>query len=142
MDGKNAKNRRLMSIIKDRYDELLRMMKTSDIDNTKLALTIIEQNRKKNDLPYIMMLYKNKGNTSSITWTDNAPKTMKVITPMNYSSYITVITSMCKSDLTDKSKMEGVEFVLNKLNEEILSAVQGTGYGYVKSIKTTCSNEQ
>ena len=127
-----------MSFIREKYDELLRMMKTSDIDNTKLALTIIEENRKKADLPYVMMLYKNKGRTSSATWVDHAPKTMKILVNKNYSSYITILTDIVNSDMTDKSKIEGAEFVLNQLNAEILGALNSAGYTYIESIKTEC----
>jgi hypothetical protein len=129
-----------MSFIREKYDELLRMMKTSDIDNTKLALTIIEENRKKADLPYVMMLYKNKGRASSETWVDHAPKTMKVLANQNYSSYMTILTDIAASDITDKAKIEGAEFVLNQLNAEILNALHNSGYSYIKSIKTECGN--
>ena len=131
-----------MSFIKEKYDELLRMMKTSDIDNTKLALTIIEENRKKADLPYVMMIYKNKGRTSSDTWIDHAPKTMKIIANKNYSSYMTILTDIAASNITDKAKIEGVDFVLNQLNAEILNALHSAGYTYIKSIKTECGNNE
>lgn len=131
-----------MSFIKEKYDELLRMMKTSDIDNTKLALTIIEENRKKADLPYLMMLYKNKGRVSSSIWIDHAPKTMKVLAHKNYTSYMTILTDIASSDITDKAKIDGAEFVLNQLNAEILNALHSAGYTYIKSIKTECDNHE
>jgi hypothetical protein len=87
-----------------------------------------------------MMLYKNKGRTSSATWVDNAPKTMKVLANKNYSSYMTILTGIAASDITDKAKIEGAEFVLNQLNAEILNALHSAGYSYIKSIKTECGN--
>jgi hypothetical protein len=131
-----------MSFIREKYDELLRMMKTSDIDNTKLALSIIEENRKPGDLPYVMMLYKNKGRTSSAIWVDHAPKTMKILANKNYSSYMTILTDIASSNIRDKAKIEGAEFVLNKLNAEILHALHSSGYTYIKSIKTECENHE
>jgi len=124
------------SFIREKYDELLRMMSTYDHDNTTLALTIIEQNFKKDDLAYLMMLYKNKGVTTSITWTDHAPKAMKLIGIANYTSYLSILTFISESDLKQNVKEDGIKFVMNQLNSDILKALHQTGYDFIKNITT------
>ncbi len=124
------------SFIREKYDELLRMMSTYDHDNTTLALTIIEQNFKKDDLAYLMMLYKNKGVTTSITWTDHAPKAMKLIGIANYTSYLSILTFISESDLKSDVKEDGLKFVIDQLNMDILKALHHTGYDFIKNIST------
>ena len=124
------------SFIREKYDELLRMMSTYDKDNTTLALTIIEENLTKNDLPYLMMLYKNKGVTTSITWTDHAPKAMKLIGTANYTSYQSILTFISDSDLKDDVKEDGLKFAIDQLNKDILKALHQTGYDFIKNIST------
>jgi len=124
------------SFIREKYDELLRMMNTYDHDNTTLALTIIEQNFKKDDLAYLMMLYKNKGVTTSITWTDHAPKAMKLIGIANYTSYLSILTFISESDLKQNVKEDGIKFIMNQLNSDILKALHQTGYDFIKNITT------
>lgn len=124
------------SFIREKYDELLRMMGTYDTDNTTLALTIINENLKKEDLPYLMMLYKNRGVTTSITWTDHAPKAMKLIGTANYSSYQSILTFIADSKLDDASKADGITFVMDQLNRDILNALHATGYDFIKKINT------
>jgi hypothetical protein len=124
------------SFIRDKYAELTQMMSTHDYDNTVLALTIIEKNATKNDLAYLLMLYKNKGPVTSITWTDHAPKVMAFIGTANYATYSSLLTFISQAKMKEVYKEDGLKFVIKELNKDILKALRQTGYDFIKSITT------
>jgi hypothetical protein len=125
-----------MSVIKSRYSELLKMLNSTDIDDAILALAIIEENVVPDDLPWLTMLYRNKGITNS-TWKENAHRTNLMVGITNYNKYSEIVIGITFSDISDEAKQEGIEFILNQSNKEIMDLIILSGYEKIKSIETT-----
>lgn len=127
-----------MSVIRSRYSELLKMLNSTDIDNAILALAIIEESVVPDDLPWLAMLYRNKGITAS-TWKENSNKTHLMVGISNHTKYGVIVSSIALSDISDQAKHEGIEFILNESNREILELIQLSGYDKITGIQTKVS---
>ena len=128
-----------MSLIEDRVDELIKMLKSSDTDDRDLAFTIMEAQSKITDYAYIKYIKKESKVFSSL-WSVNAPKTSGYITLFTDDTLDEITFSEIlrgigyNKDLSDEQKNSQAHFIVTKMNENVLSLLHNHKIKNIKRI--------
>ena len=129
-----------MSLIEDRVDELIKMLKSSDTDDRDLAFTIMEAQSKVTDYAYIKYI-KKESKIFDHLWSVHAPKTSGFITlfideasssEITFSQIIRGIGY--NKDLSDEQKHSQAHYIVSKMNENVLSLLHSHKIKTVKRI--------
>lgn len=128
-----------MSIVQDRVEELLKMLRSADTDDRDLAFTILDTHVEIEDYAYVKYLQK-ESRIFEMYWDTHAPKASGIgtlysddgIDKITYASILRGIAY--NKSLSDDDKLEQIHFILTKMNGNVLSLLHQNGMGQIKEI--------
>lgn len=138
----------MMSFIKEKKDELINMLNSKDLEDVKLAFTIMETHVEKRDYGYLRYIAK-KSSKTEMSWSIHAPKCSGYMRiddmQMPNTRWTDIIAGILNDiDLTTEEKEEQTHFIATQMNADVLKFIQSQSDELkIKSIDVTFNyNEQ
>jgi hypothetical protein len=128
-----------MSIVRDRVEELLKMLRSPDTDDRDLAFTILDSHVEMEDYAYVKYLQK-ESKVMELYWSTHAPKASGVGTlysddGIDSITYAHILRGIgYNKSLSNDDKLEQVHFILKKMNGNVLSLLHQNGISQIKEI--------
>lgn len=138
-----------MTHIGKQFDELIKMLSSSDQESQKLALTIIDNHITPDDYALLRIVCKYVP-----TWlysTENDYVNIKTLLdvkmddkfPKLSESYENILSSIVNhKDLNAAQKQSQTEWIINIINKDILATLQSFGYSMISEINITINEKQ
>lgn len=138
-----------MTHIAKQFDELIKMLSSSDPESQKLALTIIDNHVTQDDYALLRIVCKYVP-----TWlysTENDYVNIKTLLdikmddkfPKLSESYENILSSIVNhKDLNAAQKQSQTEWIINIINKDILATLQSFGYSMISEINITINEKQ
>lgn len=138
-----------MTHIGKQFDELIKMLSSSDQESQKLALTIIDNHVTPDDYALLRIVCKYVP-----TWlysTENDYVNIKTLLdvkmddkfPKLSESYENILSSIVNhKDLNAAQKQSQTEWIINIINKDILATLQSFGYSMISKINITINEKQ
>jgi hypothetical protein len=138
-----------MTHIGKQFDELIKMLSSSDQESQKLALTIIDNHVTPDDYALLRIVCKYVP-----TWlysTENDYVNIKTLLdikmddkfPKLSESYENILSSIVNhKDLNAAQKQSQTEWIINIINKDILATLQSFGYSMISEINITINEKQ
>ena len=130
-----------MEITKEKYQNIIDMLRSPDDENKVVALTIIEQIDFKSNVTKILLLKKHSQSHKK-DWEENAPTIYKelekladdkIIDLNKHLTYKQVLSAITRLQV-DK---EEFQFYMNDFTNYLLHQIQSMGYDYIEDIDIT-----
>ena len=138
-----------MTHIGKQFDELIKMLSSSDQESQKLALTIIDNHVTPND--YALLRIVSKYVPTWLYSTENDYVNIKTMLdikmddkfPKLSESYENILSSIVNhKDLNAAQKQSQTEWIINIINKDILATLQSFGYSMISEINITINEKQ
>jgi len=127
-----------MKITKEKYQNIVKMLKSPDVANQMVALTIINELSFTENITQILLLKKHSTATNN-QWVEHAPDIftdLSNIKDLDTSKHLTY-KQVLKALTTMKVSAEGFEFYMNDFSDYLLNQIQAMGYDYIEDIQIT-----
>jgi pterin-4a-carbinolamine dehydratase len=125
-----------MELTKEKYQNILKMLKSSDSSNHTLGLSLLETVPFKEHAA-AMLLLKKHSNIANTVWHEHAPSiyvefgnipNLDLTKPVTYKQILQIITK-------EKLSPEQLAFYMDDFSAYLLEQIQAIGYDYVKGIE-------
>ena len=125
-----------MEITKTKYNNVVKMLKSPEVENQILALTIVNELTIKDNITKILLLKKHSLANNEL-WEENAPlsyaylKTIDQLDlskPLSYNQILSVIIQL-------KVSTEQFDFYMSDFSQYLLTQIQHMGYAFVDDIE-------
>lgn len=117
------------------YKRISEMLTSSDKESHVVALAILDQCSVKEDLPYLLLLYKRFGEANQDEWKNNAPKLMKNFKAEDVKLDIVGIAFKNIINITRKRyPKQEIQFILDEFAVDLKTHVIGWGMDFMTDI--------
>lgn len=120
----------------DRFENVLRMMESTDIENRSVALGILEQLDYSENLAFIL-LCKKHGAASAHEWEQQAPnlyKKLAAIPGMDMNRAITYKTALHHLKAMN-APVAQIQFFLDEFSRYLVRQLQSMGYDFIEDLE-------
>ncbi len=127
-----------MEITKEKYQNIVDMLRSPDEENKVVALTIIDGLDFKANIAKILLMKKHSDSSNKL-WEEHAPNIfdkLKEISNLDISKHLTykvILSVITKLQLP----AESFEFYMKDFSNYLLNQVQHMGYDYIESMEIT-----
>lgn len=127
-----------MEITKEKYQNIVNMLRSPDEENKNVALTIIETLDFNDNITKILLMKKHSQSPNKL-WEEHAPNVfaklkkvpkIDVNKTLTYKNVLAAITKMNVS-------AEAIEFYMKDFSEYLLNQIKHMGYDYIENIEIT-----
>jgi hypothetical protein len=124
----------LMTI--EKFNNVIRMLESSDEENRVLALTIIEQQDFVGNLAFILLCRK-RGSADRKLWEEHSPTTWEKMSKIEGLDMNKAFTyKVILRALTEvKAPIPQIQFYMNEFSNHILGQLQNLGYEFIENIE-------
>ena len=127
-----------MEITKEKYQNIVGMLRSPDEENKNVALTIIDQLDFEDNITKILLMKKHSDSNNKL-WEAHAPKVfakLKQISNLDMEKHLTYKNVL--SAITQlKVPAEAFEFYMRDFSDYLLTQVKHMGYDYIESMEIT-----
>jgi hypothetical protein len=130
-----------MKIDKNKYLNILGMLRSPDDENKIVAMTIIEQLDFKNNIAKILLLKKHSDSTNKL-WEEHAPDTFNYMKELSEKKVLDInkhisFKQVLRAISLLKLPPEDFEFYMQDFSEYLLTQVHSMGYDFIEEINIT-----
>jgi len=132
MDETNIEDRRLI-IDEDYYYKLNDMLASSDEENVKIAIQLIEMMNYEDNFVYILFLFRNLNKKGREFWQEYGPQSFDYCSKLKTQYSMNVIG--LHSTLKGKVSPEQENFVARQFSNQLMKTLHNYGYDFIEDIQ-------
>lgn len=124
-----------MEITQEKYDNIIKMLKSPDESNQIFGLTILNELSFSDNITKILLILKHS-NTNIGLWQKHAPglyvdlSDLKELDLKKHITYKHLLNTL----IVNKVSAEQIEFYMNDFSKYLLNQIQAMGYDYIDDI--------
>jgi len=127
-----------MEITKEKYQNIVEMLKSPDEENKTVALTIIDELNFEDNITKVLLMKKHSDSPNTL-WEAHAPniykrlsaiKTLDLSKSLTYKQVLAAITTL-------KVPEEQLNFYMKDFSDYLLEQIKHFGYDYIESLDIT-----